>query len=139
MKNLKWSYFKNQKRLKKEIRMLTFGEALKRIMKFYKISVRELADNSLKDERTIVAYRNSEYLPEKESAVALCVGMKKVPVDIKFLLVAIAGFNLQNAHEDIVLSMIIVCSDKLDIYECNEIIKEINKDELYKANKVKLL
>ena len=127
--------FNEQKHFKRYLKKMSFGEALKSIMKRYHISVGDLAEHSLKDYRTIVSYRNGEYLPTKSSAIQLCIGMKNVPNDIKLLLIEVAGYNLCNAHEDIVYSMIL--ANISDVETANAIIDECNQDELFKANKVK--
>lgn len=122
---------------KRQIKKYTYGEALKAVMKRYSITVSELSENSIKDYRTIVAYRNGEVLPPKESVVQVCIGLRKVPLDIKFLLIESAGYNLNNAHEDIVYSMLLSNAESIDIEMCNVIIDDINDSELYKVNHVK--
>lgn len=129
--------FNELKVLKRYLKKLGFGEALVAVMNYYSITVRKLSDNSLKDYRTIVAYRNGEVLPPKKSVVQVGIGLKDIPLDIRYLLIDIAGYNLNNVHEDIVYSMLLANADSIDIETANSIIDEINKGELYKANKVK--
>lgn len=124
---------------KKTLYTLYFPEALTKVMEFYKIKVQQLADGSLKDYDTIVSYRNGHLSPTKESLVQICIGFKdKVPLDIKYLLLNKAGYNMLNQYEDIVYSIFLEHSSALNILECNEIINELDNDSLYEIEKIKL-
>lgn len=128
--------YNEHKHFKRKLKKMDYGEALRVSMKRYKISVNNLANNALKDYRTIVSYRNGEYLPEKESAVQLGIGLKKwIPMDVVLLLIENAGYNLCNSHEDVVYSMLL--ANIQDFETANAVIEECNQDELYKVNKVK--
>ncbi|EOI6006815.1 MULTISPECIES: hypothetical protein [Enterococcus] len=127
---------KDQKGLKQvlnEIAPLSFGDALKVLMKYPpKTTVEQLAESSGLSDKTIQRMRNGEAVVI-QSIVAMCIGLHLHP-DISTEMLQKLGYTLGPAVEIHMIYKTLLCNcNTMTIEECNELLTNADFEPLTKA------
>jgi len=119
-----FSTFTKDKRELEPIKYMSLMDALKTLMKYYDVNVNELSDASGINRKTISRYINGETKnPGKNKVLALCIGLKLVPVVAQYLLDATAIKLKPGDEQDDAYSLAIAGLQGYDIDRINKLLR----------------
>jgi len=111
----------------------SFGATLAYHMDKLHLTNEAMSKVCLINEDTIRRYRNgsNKSKPSIQTVVALCVGLK-LPLTFCFDLVHKAGFIFTSDPSDIAYQTILCNATRLNIYQCNQLLRDANIPQLVK-------
>lgn len=102
-------------------------DAIVLTMEHYKINVKTLVARSKLSYDTIVGYRTNKNPPTRISLIQLCFGMR-VPYCVSITILKKLGIFLGAKDADNLYAYFLENSSRLDVYDCNKIIDDYNKN-----------
>ena len=99
----------------------SFGEALKEVMKWRKITVEKLGETALLEPKMIQRMRNDPNQTWNiKNVVALCIGLR-LPPSLSNVMIEKAGLKFRSGEEQFICQHILTTRYKSTIHECNEL------------------
>lgn len=110
----------------------TLYKRIKKIMKVKGISEEEFYDNTLLNRNIMYDIKRNKSRPQLRTVITICIGLGLEP-DESLELIRIAGYALSKTLfiDRAYMQIIFHHYNNADIFECNDVLKELGVEERY--------